>query len=323
MPNVPSSPRTRRYELHGLVVEAEIPLDAAETGASPDHRSWVTEAKTVDGPPPGRVLSEFHVPGMSYWVAEDPESPHRWRFRFERVCGATVDRDCGEIALEAPPEVDRGLLAILLGGGILGHLLSAREGPVLHASAIEVDGRAVALVGPSGGGKSTVAALLCADGARLVTDDTLRVGVDDDKAWGFRGTNVVRLRGDTAGALASTLDGDMKITADGRLAVAPPPATESRLPLECVVVPVPSYDARRVAVERLRGSEAVRELLRNPRVSGWQGGAPVRHHFAGSAALAAAVPILRAEVPWGPPFAPGLADELLVSAMEASATSAV
>ena len=46
---------------------------------------------------------------------------------------------------------------------------------MLHASAVAVDGIGLAFVGQSGRGKSTVAALMCVDGAELVTDDVLTV----------------------------------------------------------------------------------------------------------------------------------------------------
>ncbi|MGE3177916.1 MAG: hypothetical protein AB7O32_10640 [Vicinamibacterales bacterium] len=46
---------------------------------------------------------------------------------------------------------------------------------VLHASALVVDGKAVALVGPSGAGKSTLAASLVHDGCALLADDALVV----------------------------------------------------------------------------------------------------------------------------------------------------
>jgi ABC-type sugar transport system ATPase subunit len=57
--------------------------------------------------------------------------------------------------------------------GLIRHL----QGKItLHASAVEVAGRAVALVGASGAGKSTLAAAICAEnGACLVGDDTVAI----------------------------------------------------------------------------------------------------------------------------------------------------
>ena len=64
---------------------------------------------------------------------------------------------------------------MLVGGTLLAFVLTMRGEAVLHASAVQVGDAALAFVGASGMGKSTMATLLCADGARLVTDDVLRL----------------------------------------------------------------------------------------------------------------------------------------------------
>ena len=46
---------------------------------------------------------------------------------------------------------------------------------VLHASAVVLDGRAMALTGPSGAGKTSLALALCRRGAEFLTDDVLAV----------------------------------------------------------------------------------------------------------------------------------------------------
>ena len=79
-----------------------------------------------------------------------------------------------------------------------------------------------------------------------------------------------------------------------------------------IVVPRPSRDHTELAVERLRGRAAAEtELLRSPRLLGWVEPSLVRLHFELSERLANAVPILAATIPWGPPFPPGLAGELV------------
>jgi len=50
----------------------------------------------------------------------------------------------------------------------------------LHATVLEMEGRAVGLLGQSGAGKSTLAAYLISHGADLVTDDMLRVSFAGD-----------------------------------------------------------------------------------------------------------------------------------------------
>jgi hypothetical protein len=70
-----------------------------------------------------------------------------------------------QLNLEAP---DIGLFLL---GSAFGFLCHQRGVLPLHASCLEIDGRAVAFAGPSGTGKSTLAASLMARGHRLIADD--------------------------------------------------------------------------------------------------------------------------------------------------------
>jgi len=63
-------------------------------------------------------------------------------------------------------------------GTILALILGLQGEHPLHASAVAVDGRAIAIAGASGSGKSTLAAKLCIAGASFVTDDLLRLTRD-------------------------------------------------------------------------------------------------------------------------------------------------
>jgi hypothetical protein len=64
---------------------------------------------------------------------------------------------------------------------------------ILHASAVEMAGRAVAFLGGSGVGKTTLAARIVARGARLVTDDVLAVDVANGAVRTHSGGAVARV----------------------------------------------------------------------------------------------------------------------------------
>jgi len=53
----------------------------------------------------------------------------------------------------------------------------------LHASAIVVDGEALALVGPAGAGKSTTAAAFAARGSSVLAEDVVTLDDRDDAFW--------------------------------------------------------------------------------------------------------------------------------------------
>lgn len=88
--------------------------------------------------------------------------------------------------------------------GTLASLILAWRGYVsLHATALEISGRAVLLTGPTGAGKSTLAAELMQAGAQLVSDDltVLRIGQDGSPAFALRGRPAMRLHPVTAWTL--------------------------------------------------------------------------------------------------------------------------
>jgi hypothetical protein len=101
---------------------------------------------------------------------------------------------------------------------------------VLHASAVALDGVALAFVGQSGRGSSTVAALLCLEGAELATDDVLVVDPSPPVTC-TGGAPELRLREGAAVLAESRPHGTTRVTADDRLAFALTPAPPEPLPL--------------------------------------------------------------------------------------------
>ena len=102
---------------------------------------------------------------------------------------------------EAPNSFADDVVACLLGTAF-GILCHQRGITPLHASVIEVANGYVAFVGPSGVGKSTMAAALKARGRQVVADDVcfLRLGPSGNvKTW--PGINRLRLWGDSLEAL--------------------------------------------------------------------------------------------------------------------------
>jgi hypothetical protein len=84
-----------------------------------------------------------------------------------------------DIAVEIEPGATERDAASFVHGPAFGILLHQRGVLVLHGAAVAKDGRAIAICGPSGGGKSTLAAALCGNGCSFVTDDICVVGLDE------------------------------------------------------------------------------------------------------------------------------------------------
>lgn len=83
--------------------------------------------------------------------------------------------------------------------------LMLRGEETLHATVVAIDDKAVALLGPSGVGKSTLAACLVARGAQLVTDDVLRLRFEKENAYAFCGPVRLKLFEDSAKCLSTPL----------------------------------------------------------------------------------------------------------------------
>lgn len=83
-----------------------------------------------------------------------------------------------------PLPLAQGLLAAEMGMN-LQVALGWRRHLLLHASAVERDGRALLMVGASGSGKSTLAALLGESGWRFLGDEFAMIGLDDGRVYAF------------------------------------------------------------------------------------------------------------------------------------------
>lgn len=315
-----STGRTHLYRIHGLLVESEVVLQAVAgdsnggSAAVPDYRLRVGEpVECPPSQPPGRLLGGFGDETFAYWVTEDEDDPARWTIRYAGICEAILDRDERTLTVHGAVGGDPGMVPVFVEGSLLAHVLAAEGLLAIHASAVEWGGAAVALVGQSGMGKSTLAALLCSAGARLLADDAVRVDVEGGVATCFPGSRRLRLRA-AAAPLGHAMDGaSLTETADGRTAVRPARLVDEPLPLRAVVLPEPSREATELDVRRLRPVEAVQELLSYPRLTRWESPEQIGDLFRLTADVAAVVPVFRATIPWGPPFPSGLAEELLTS----------
>jgi hypothetical protein len=123
-----------------------------------------------------------------------------------REAGAFLVRDGREIVVAPAPRAQRRVVRLYLLGPVLALALRQRGRLILHASAIAMDGGAVAFVGGSGFGKSTTAAAFHADGHRVVADDMLSVVTDGDAPVVFPGFPRLKLWPDAAAHLGEDVD---------------------------------------------------------------------------------------------------------------------
>jgi hypothetical protein len=216
-----------------------------------------------------------------------------YRLRYPGLLEAVFDPEVAGVALHPDPNGDSRLVPLLAAGGVLAAALTLRGELVLHASAVEVAGRAVAFVGPSGAGKSTFAAAACAAGARHLTDDVLRI--DTTNLCCYRGGRSIRLRPGASGLARSVVrnQAQPQVSVDGRTCLAPPESAEDHPALHALVVATPGSGGVPIRVDLAAAAVA---LLAHPRVAGIRGDL-ARSHLAHCASLARSVPVFEVGVP--------------------------
>lgn len=294
-----------RYRAHGLDIRsaAVLPLPPAGPGPGPGPDLVLrvgAERPVPDTDPPGQVLAALGRPdgGRFYCFTRTADAVV---LRYPGLCEFVGDAGLADVTVRMHPGADPGLVPVLAAGALVAVHLKLRRALVLHAGAVEVGGRALAFVGASGMGKSTLTAALCRAGHGLVSDDVLRAEpVRDGSVLVHPGSSEVRLR-PAARELAA---GAGRETADGRLAVTAPTPGTRPLALAACVVPLPSRTVERVTVRRLSTAEALLRLVRFPRVVGWREPGTAAAEFQALADLAERVPVHEASIPWGPPFRP-------------------
>jgi hypothetical protein len=297
------------YAQCGLRLRSEMELHlpvVSEDGWDVDIR-WGDDIDDSDAPPPGEVIAEYQTAETAWYTATSTDSDYRLRFR---NCGEFVlSSDLSEVRVRRDPNGRTELLPILMAGTVSAFLLALRGETVLHASAVGVDGSALAFVGQSGRGKSTIAALLCVDGADLVTDDVLTV--DPGPPVTCRGSaSELRLRAGAASIAHTTPDASTRATADERLALASDHAPLEPLPLAAIVIPAPSRTATEVEIRRVPATSALFGILSFPRIHGWRRPDILSRDFTTLSQVVNTVPVYDVTIPWGPPFSPNVASAL-------------
>jgi hypothetical protein len=91
--------------------------------------------------------------------------------RIENVATYLVKGTGNEVVVSPRPSAADAEIRVFLLGSVLGYLCHQRGLLPLHASCVVINGKAVALCGPTGAGKSTAALQLALRGHRVVADD--------------------------------------------------------------------------------------------------------------------------------------------------------
>lgn len=180
------------YRVYGIVLAIDEPLHSLQPVGPVSHPdltlSFAGPSYFHDRVPPARIVRP-----EGDWIAHAFLDDGSFYLDAPHVVQALLSPDGRRGTCVRGDAADRRTVeANLLNIVIASALTLAGEEP-LHGTAVEIGGRAIGLLGPSGAGKSTLAAMLIRDGARLLTDDVLRVELVHGRAIAFRGPHRLKL----------------------------------------------------------------------------------------------------------------------------------
>jgi hypothetical protein len=170
------------YVAYGLNISSELPLpELAVTDAKPDV---YIRFSPLDSP---TLLTAY---SSDSYVGESK-------------LGRFLINDGRELFIDPSPALDQAKLRPFILGPVLAYLLRIRGLLTLHASCVAIYGTAVAFVGNTGWGKSTIAKGLHDRGFPLISDDLLAIDLKDGNVLTIPGLPLIKLWPDAAAALGS------------------------------------------------------------------------------------------------------------------------
>jgi hypothetical protein len=288
----------RRYRMYGLEWESEVPLAALRGNASRPADVFLTHGPRRDvdaAEPPGTVVARLDMGDASWWIMTRDGGTIRVRYPRLAEVACMPAGAAWHCSLHLTPVADAGWASVLAASSIPASLLVAQGRCPLHASAVVVEGRAFAFMGRTGQGKTTLAALLCAAGATVLTDDLL-IPALMEPVQALAGSISLRLRPGPVD-WRSALQGDFSDSVDGRTVFTPLQSPPPAVPLAALVVPVMAPGTPELSGRRLSGAEAFLALAGAPRVVGWVDESLKRAALAELSELARRVPVIEFRMP--------------------------
>jgi hypothetical protein len=198
-----------------------------------------------------------------------------------------------EIIVEPAPAADPSILTSILLGPIFALVLRQRGLAVIHASGVIIDGGAVAFLGQSGFGKSTLAQAFYKRGYGVITDDVMAISVDANRPEVLPAYPSIKLFPETARALdcQDTVTHKVNSQTEKRAHSVTFGFAQARLPLRRMYV---LSSGEQNAIVPLQLQELFVELVRNARaLTLLNDSSSLNAHLYQCSRLAVAVPVSR------------------------------
>ncbi|WP_423141462.1 hypothetical protein ACOYW6_11555 [Parablastomonas sp. CN1-191] len=224
-------------------------------------------------------------------VAEFRRRPSGYLVRFLGMADFAIDMDTGRAVATPVPEYETAMVEDLYFNQVLPLLMGHAGRPVIHASAAAVGARAVAFMGPTGRGKSTLAAAFAREGHPFLTDDGLILARDGAQRFIVTPRRpLLRLRPDSEAALRGDGAGDAEGAKQRVAAGTALPFGTMPLPLAALYWLADPAQPATPRFRRLGQPEALAQLLQHGFVLDVDDRASVRRSFVHSADVAERIP---------------------------------
>jgi hypothetical protein len=165
------------YSAYGLGLSASQPIprlsgapeaDSTDVAIELDARPpWFADSLPSEVRFVSRLRDEAGVPALT--VTE--LAAGWWRLKYSDGTDFLVDSAGTEIWATWADALSLDDVCSYLLGPVMGVVLRLRGQVCLHASGVAVEGRAIAILGPAGAGKSTIVGAFAAHGHAVLTDD--------------------------------------------------------------------------------------------------------------------------------------------------------
>ncbi len=246
-----------------------------EALASTPYDRWLT--------PAGDVAAEFHRTGVSYLM------------RFPNQADFSIAADLAEIVCLPAPETDEKTIASLFANSVR-PVIGNHAGELnLHGSAVVIGGKAIAIMGYSRRGKTTLAGALAKAGHPFLSEDVLALTLDGRKYEVAPQRPVLRVFADTAAYLAGQPPSDQgeksEIAGSADL-----PAAHHSAELGAICL-LGAGEINTVSITQLGPSAALADIMQHSFVLDVEDRRRLSAHFERLAALANAVPCYQLDYP--------------------------
>lgn len=298
------------YSAFGLSLTADWPIPGLipqPAPSAPDVRVWLDQAPAfADRDAAVEDLyyvsddAEWGRPALQVWKTADGGC---FRLQYADNTQFLIAGTGSDVSVISPDGSTLEDAATYLLGPVLGFAMRLRGITCLHASVVAVGGDAIAIAGPAGAGKSTVAACFSAMGRAVLSDDIAALAERGGMVHVQPAYPQIRLWPDSVAMLYGAPDALPRLTPtwDKRaLALTQLGAFQQQpLPLRAVYVLGEDRDRVEPAIEDVAGAERLLVLLTNTYV-GYLLDRPMRHQeFDSLARLASSVHVRRVIRPGG------------------------